>query len=104
LSRYTVRVSGHAGRQLSELEQWIEREASPAIARRYREAIVARCRKLELFPERGTLRSDIRPGLRTLLFRRSVVVGYVVEGSTVTIVAVIGRGRDIAQALKASES
>jgi toxin ParE1/3/4 len=67
---YRVTISGHAWRQLAELEQWIEREASVAIATQYREAILARCRKLERFPLRGTPRNDLRPRLRTILFRR----------------------------------
>jgi len=37
--------------------------------------------------------------LQTIVHRRSVTIAYEVEGDTVVIVAIAGRGREIASAL-----
>jgi toxin ParE1/3/4 len=99
VKRYRVVLSTRAFRHLAEIEQWIEKEAGVAIARRYRQAIVDHCFRLERFPNQGRSRADLRPGLRTLVFRGRVTVGYVVEGDEVQITAIAGRGRDMEAAL-----
>ncbi len=53
---------------------------------RYTEAIVAHCEELAAFPRRGRARDDIRPGLRTIGFRRRVVIAFAVLDQTVAIV------------------
>jgi plasmid stabilization system protein ParE len=100
VKRFRVRISERADRQLSELERWIEGEASVPIARRYREAIVAHCFTLETFPSRGTPKDHLRSGLRTIGFRGRVSIAYVVDGNDVVIVAIAGAGRDMLTALK----
>jgi toxin ParE1/3/4 len=75
VKRYRVILSPRVLRQLSAIEQWIEDEASATIARRYRQAIIAHCRKLERLPNRGSPRDDLRAALRTTVFRQRVTVG-----------------------------
>lgn len=61
---YRVVFSPEAQEQLAELYRYIADAASSDIAARYTEAIVSYCENLRTFPHRGTMRDDIRPGLR----------------------------------------
>ncbi|MDQ4420976.1 type II toxin-antitoxin system RelE/ParE family toxin [Sphingobium sp. DEHP117] len=67
---HAVSFAPEAEAQLLALFRYIASEASTDIADRYVGAIIEQCEKLESFPLRGTPRDDIRPGLRTLAFRR----------------------------------
>jgi len=59
----------------------------------YVEALRRHCLGLAEFPERGTRRDAIRPGLRTLGYRRRVTIAFQVTGSTVTILRLLYAGR-----------
>jgi plasmid stabilization system protein ParE len=61
---YRVVFSPEAEEQLAALYGYIAAAASPDIAARYTEAIVSYCESLRTFPHRGTMRDDVRPGLR----------------------------------------
>ena len=50
---------------------------------------------LDLFPERGTRRDDLRPGLRTTTYRRRVTIAFHVTETTVAIDRVLYGGRDL---------
>lgn len=100
MKRYKVVLRPRALRQLAEIERWIETEASADVAHRYGDAIVAYCRKLDTFPDRGRPRDDLRAGMRTVVYRGAVTIGYVVEGEEVHVVGIASRGRDIDVALK----
>lgn len=80
--------------QLVHLYRYIAGEASPAIAQGFTDAIVDHCESLRHFPNRGTPRDDLRPGLRTISFRRRVVIAYAVSADAVTIVGIFYGGRD----------
>ncbi len=80
--------------QLTRLYRYIAGEASPAIARGFTDAIVDQCESLHQFPDRGTPRNDLRPGLRTIAFRRRVVIAYIVSAGAVTIVGIFYGGQD----------
>lgn len=99
---FAVLFAPEAEAQLIALFRYIAREASPEIADSYVGAIVAHCEKLADFPERGTPREDIRPGLRTISFRRRVTIAYAFDGTSVTIVGIFYGGQDFA-ALMAGE-
>ena len=60
---HRVVFSPEAQDQLVDLYRYIASAASPAVAVRYTDAIVAYCESLNLFPARGTRRDDVRPGL-----------------------------------------
>lgn len=47
------------------------------------------------FPERGTRRDAIRPGLRTTGYRRRVTIAFVVTGAEVVVLRVLYGGRDV---------
>lgn len=60
--------------QLEELCDFIAAAGSPGNAARFTESIVAFCESLADFPHRGISRDDLRPGLRTIGYRRGVVI------------------------------
>lgn len=84
---------------LKDIFDYIELH-SPANAARYVEKIEAFCMKLEHFPERGTRRDDLRPGVRILGFRHRISIAFVVLDDRVEIVRVLYGGRDLAKALE----
>lgn len=53
------------------------------------------CQQLRDFPERGTRRDDISPGLRTIGFERRVKIAFRVVLEEVEIVAILYAGRDL---------
>lgn len=93
MSRSVV-YAPEARAQLVQLQTYIQQAASPDLARDYVKAIVARCDGLADFPDRGTPRGDIRPGLRTVPFRRRVTIAYSVEPNEVTILGIFYGGQD----------
>ena len=54
----------------------------------------AACLHLATFPERGSLRSLVRPGLRIFGYRRQVSIAFVVTEADVLILRVLRRGAD----------
>jgi plasmid stabilization system protein ParE len=102
----TLRVvfTPEAQEQILELYRYVAAAGSPEVAARYTEAIVAFCEELAMFPHRGKARDDIRPGLRTVGFRRRVVVAFAVLDRDVVIVGVFYGGRDYEAELGGSEA
>jgi toxin ParE1/3/4 len=66
------------------------------------DAFVARildaCHALDVFPERGTRRDDLFPGLRVIGVRRQATIAFTVERDQVVIQGILGRGQDIGRA------
>ena len=91
---FTVVFTPEAEGQLVELYRYIAAAGSAEVAAQYTEAIVSYCEELAAFPYRGRARDDIRPGLRTIGFRRRVVIAFAVFGQTVAIIGVFYGGRD----------
>lgn len=94
MARYCVIYSPEAEAQLASLYRYVAQHGSPSIAQGFTDAIVARCDSLDEMPLQGRLRDDLRPGLRTLGFRRRVLIAYAVEGATVTILGIFYGGQD----------
>ena len=91
---YSVVFSPEAEEQLAELYGYIATAASPEIAARYTEAIVNYCESLCTFPKRGTMRDDVRPGLRITNYRKRAVIAFYVDAERVSIVGVFYGGQD----------
>ncbi len=70
------------------------------IAGAYIDRIETACLALENFPERGTRRDDIRPGLRTMGFERRITIVFRVSRATVEIVRVFYGGQEYERALR----
>lgn len=80
---------------LFALYDYIAERAGLAAASGYLDRIEAACLSLRDFPERGTQRHDIVPGLRTIGFERRTLIAFRIVGDTVEIVAVLHAGRQL---------
>ena len=80
---------------LFELYDTIAADAGAARAHGYTDRIVATCRNLVTFPERGTRRDDLRPGLRTTTYRRRVTIAYHITDTMVVIDRILYGGRNL---------
>jgi toxin ParE1/3/4 len=79
---------------LKAIYDWIADEADGAIAAAYRNRILDACMRLADFPNRGSRREHLLPGLRAISFERRAMILYLIEGQIVVIVRVLHHGRD----------
>jgi len=101
----TVVYSARAQQQLTDLYLWIaEQSGFPDRAERYVSAIFDYCDELADFSFRGSARDDLRPGLRTIGFRRHVVIAFAAQKSTVEILGVYYGGQDYESLLSVENS
>lgn len=92
-----------AERQVERLYRYIAGRASEQRAANYVERIVDHCQGLATFPERGTRRDDILPGLRIVGFERRITIAFLVEPGQVVIQGVLYGGRNYEALLKDAE-
>ena len=95
-----VIFSPEAETQLVALQRHIAFEKSSAIAERFTGSIVRYCEGFKVSSHRGMRRDDIRPGLRTVGFRRRATIAFTVEDKAVTILGVFYKGRDYESSLR----
>lgn len=100
MKRYEIIFAPEAEAQLVDIFRYIASAASPEIAAHFTDNIVAYCESLRTFPFRGTKRDDIRHGLRTLTYRKRVVIAFDIDANQVTIIGVFYAGQDYASALQ----
>lgn len=81
--------------ELESLYDHIAERASPSVAWNFIAGIRDQCLGLSTFPQRGTERSEIAPGLRIIGYRRVVSIAFVMEGRRVLILGIFYGGRDI---------
>ena len=89
-----------AERDLFGLYRYLADEAGLEIAGNYIDRIEEACLALEVFPERGTRRDDIRPGLRIMGFERRATIVFQVRKAEVVIVRIFYAGQDYELALR----
>lgn len=89
--------SQEAQNDLLDLYDFIAGRDGESRALGYIERIEEWCESLRIFPQRGTSRDDIRPGLRIAGFERRVTVAFAVGVDSVIILRVLYGGRDLAQ-------
>ncbi|MDR6868226.1 plasmid stabilization system protein ParE [Microbacterium resistens] len=100
----SVVYSPRARQQLTDLYLWIaEKSGYPERAEGFVSAIFDYCDDLAGFPMIGLARDDLRPGLRTIGFRRRVVIAFAVHEETVEVYGVYG-GQDHEPLIAAEES
>ena len=63
---HSIILTPEARDHLDAIYDYIAAAASPDIAQRFTDGIVGHIGKLTDFPRRGTMRDDLRPGLRTI--------------------------------------
>ncbi|SEE80963.1 type II toxin-antitoxin system RelE/ParE family toxin [Ruania alba] len=91
----SIVYSPRARQQLTDLYRWIAAASGfPDRAEGYVSAIVDYCDGLASFPFVGVARDDLRPGIRTIGFRRRVVIAFAVTEESVEILGVYYGGRD----------
>lgn len=100
MKKFEVRFRPLAEADLFALYRAIATEAGHAVAGAYIDRIEAACLSLETFPERGTNRDDIRPGLRTMGFERRATIAFQVRARDVLIVRIFYGGQDYARHLR----
>ena len=80
---------------LKDLYLFIAERAGAGQALAYVKRIETYCRGFTDFPERGTRRDDLFPGLRVVGFERRVTIAFHVGADTVTFLRILYGGRDI---------
>jgi len=91
---YRVVFSPEAQEQLLALYNYIAAAASPDIAMQYADGIVNYCEGFQTFPYRGTLRDDVRPGLRITHYRKRTIIAFHVAEGRVSILGIFYGGQD----------
>ncbi|MCL2423946.1 MAG: type II toxin-antitoxin system RelE/ParE family toxin [Micrococcales bacterium] len=90
----SVTYTPRARRHLRDLYLYLAEVADPDTADTFVTAITDHCGTLAEFPFRGSARDDIRPGMRTIGFRRRVLIAFDPSDDEVSILAVFHGGRD----------
>ena len=86
---------------LRAIRRYIAGESGLAVALSFTESIREFCERLSTFPQRGTRRDHLRPGLRIIGFQRRVAIAFVVpDEDRVVIVGILYGGRDLDGALR----
>ena len=85
---------------LIALYEYIAGRSGVAVAGGYIDRIEAACMALANFPERGTRRDDLVPGLRTIGFERRVTIAFRVLKNRVEVVTIAYGGRDFEGSLR----
>ena len=83
---------------LINLYNYIATNSGAVRADRYIQQIQRLCLGLSEFPERGTPRPDLVPGVRTLSMDRRVLVAFTVTEDLVLILRVLYGGRNLSTA------
>jgi toxin ParE1/3/4 len=91
---YKVIISPKADDQLVALREYISHKASEQTAQTYTQAILDYCASLNIFPLRGAVRNDIRPGVRITNYKKSCVIAFSVAGDTVEILGIFYGGQN----------
>jgi toxin ParE1/3/4 len=86
-----VVFSPEARNDLFDLYDYIAEHSSAERALAYLNRIEEFCLSLETFPERGTRRDEVRPGLRIVGFERRVTVAFQPQSDRITILRVLCR-------------
>jgi toxin ParE1/3/4 len=79
---------------LKAVYDYVARQTDHRLAGDYIDRIEASCRSLTVFPERGTVRDDLFPGIRIIGFERRVSIVFTVEADTVRILRVLYGGQN----------
>jgi len=97
---HAVLLSPLATQDLIALHGWIMEAADRAIADAYVDRIEQKIVSLAEFPLRGTPRSDLGAGVRTLMFERKLLIAYHLENTEVIALRVISGQRELSPLLE----
>ena len=94
-----VGFTPEAQSDLYRLEDYIAGRSGAERASAYVDRVYAYCQSFAHFAERGTMRNDIRPGLRLIGFERRITIAFHVTDEFVVIDRILYGGRDLPAAL-----
>ena len=86
---YELLLEASARKDLKQIFDYIHGRADARVAEAFVDKLLDHCRKLQDIPELGTRRDDLRPGLRTLGYRRRATILFRVDHSR-RVVVVLG--------------
>jgi toxin ParE1/3/4 len=92
--KYRVIFSRKAKTQLTSLFRYLSKASSPRIPILYTQDITLACLNLATFPQRGTERPEIRPGVRSIGFRRRVTITFRVSTNDVLVLGIFYGGQN----------
>ncbi len=101
MTKYTVEFDDEAFQDLAGIRDHIAMVGGSAAAAGFVDRVLSHLEGFQDTPKRGYLREDIRPGLRTVGWRRTLTIAFTVDdaGATVRILAILYRGRDTGRVL-----
>lgn len=99
--KYKVILTAESENDLDRIYDYIEQKGFPNNALSFTESIVRFCMSLGIAPNRGTKHFEVRAGLRSIGFHRSVVIIFRVDERTkqVSIARILHGGQDLHRAL-----
>lgn len=74
---------------------YIAKAAGIQIAEAYDQRIRKACHNLVAYPNGGTPRDDLGPGVRTIAIERRVIIAYEAQDDIIRVLHVVYGGRDI---------
>jgi toxin ParE1/3/4 len=102
VARHTVVFDRDARADLGGIRDYIAKARDDEFAEAFVRRVILYCESFATIPHRGTKRDKIRPGLRTITWRRTITIAFIVSDATkqVVILGAFYRGRDVLSALK----
>lgn len=97
---YRIVFTQEARDQFGNLHAYISAAAGADTASGFVDGIVDHIAGLSEFANRGTPRDDLRPGLRTIAWRRRVTIAFMVEETDVVVIGIFYGGRDLESLLE----
>lgn len=96
MKRYTVRLSPESQTDLVLIHANIARQSGSVVtADLYVERLSGFLESFDVFPERGTARSEMRAGLRIVGFERNASIAFIVEDQSVVILRIAAKGQQL---------
>lgn len=93
--RFEITLRPAAKADLQAIYDWIAERSGPPSAVDFVRRIQRRYQALTSFPERGTRRDYLYPGLRTFGIDRRVTIAFAVAGNEVVVLRILYGGRDL---------
>ncbi|MBS1814147.1 MAG: type II toxin-antitoxin system RelE/ParE family toxin [Acidobacteria bacterium] len=105
MKEFTVRFSPRANSHLAQIGSYLSKEAGQGSSKKFIGNLIADCKSLAIFPERGTLQQALGAGVRTCGWRRRVTIVFRVisQRSEVEILAIYYAGQDVSSTFKKEE-
>jgi toxin ParE1/3/4 len=95
VKKRTVTFRPAAEEDLNDLYGYVTAKANSDVAFGYIQRIENACLGLAEFPERGSRRDDLYPGIRLVGFERRITIAFMVEEKAVRIVRIFFGVRDL---------